>query len=418
LNEQPDQNLIQIPRVFDCIYIKDHADFHYTHFVFYGGRSAMKSWCVVRAILARANQEPLIILCVREYRESMRFSIKALIEQQIEKTGQKAYWHSTRTSIISLLNGSEFVFYGMNVNPQSLKSFESCNILLAEESGDLSKRSLINIIPTVIRNEGAKCYWIFNPEFIDDPVYEQFIVNHDPETTLLTKLTYLDNPWTTEATAKQASKDREKDFDEYSWNWLGNLRTNSKTKVFAGRFTVRVFETDNLGDPYFGVDWGFSNSPTVIIKCYVHDNVLYVRYAKGKVKLELDDNADYFDCVPESRDYPLKADAARPEIISYMRRAGWFNMSAATKPADSVEFGVQWLLALDDIIIYPGDAEQAVDDFSKYSYVLHARTKEPTTHLAKKDDDSIDAVRYALNKLIYSQDDRYSSGIGQRKYNQ
>jgi phage terminase large subunit len=150
----------------------------------------------------------------------------------------------------------------------------------------------------------------------------------------------------------------------------------------------------------------------------VHDNVLYVRYAKGKVKLELDDNADYFDCVPESRDYPLKADAARPEIISYMRRAGWFNMSAATKPADSVEFGVQWLLALDDIIIYPGDAEQAVDDFSKYSYVLHARTKEPTTHLAKKDDDSIDAVRYALNKLIYSQDDRYSSGIGQRKYNQ
>jgi phage terminase large subunit len=359
----------------------------------------------------------------------MRFSIKALIELQIEKMGQTHNWDITRTSIINRRNNSEFVFYGMNVNPQSSKSFEGCDVLLAEEANDLSNKSLTSVIPTVIRNPGSICVWIFNPEYIDDPVYDEFITHCDPKTTNLTYLTFLNNPYTTQATIDQARKDRRKNNADYEWQWLGKLKDNSEVKVLGSSFTVQDFDEHDLGDPYFGLDFGFSPDPMVLIKAYFDEETCYIRYSHCRLKheitnetkqvefipVELDELPEFLKEIPGTDNYPIKADSSRPDIISYLNRNNYTNVTGATKPPGSIEFGIKWLRTK-HIIIHP-EAKLAIFEANNYKHKVHKKTKEILRDIEDKNNHTWDAVRYGFVKLIYDDRYEYSSRSSPRKYN-
>ena len=75
------------------------------------------------------------------------------------------------------------------------------------------------------------------------------------------------------------------------------------------------------GTPYIGVDWGFSVDPTAAIECYVFNECLYIRNAANKVGLELDDTATYLiNHIPTIAKYTSRADSARPETISKLKK--------------------------------------------------------------------------------------------------
>jgi phage terminase large subunit len=128
------------------------------------------------------------------------------------------------------------------------------------------------------------------------------------------------------------------------------------------------------------------------------DDCLYIDHEAYSVGCELDHTDALFDCVPGARDWPIKADSARPETISFMRRRG-FNIAAAEKWPGSVEDGIAHLKAFRRIIVHercPRTAQEA----RLYSYKIDAKTGQVLPKIVDAHNHCWDAVRYALDGFI------------------
>jgi len=91
--------------------------------VIYGGRGSAKSWSVARALLLRGAQQPLRILCAREFQNSLADSVHRLLAEQAEAL-QLGHVYTVRKSTITGSNGTTFVFAGLRHNISKIKSFE------------------------------------------------------------------------------------------------------------------------------------------------------------------------------------------------------------------------------------------------------------------------------------------------------
>lgn len=105
-----------------------------------------------------------------------------------------------------------------------------------------------------------------------------------------------------------------------------------------------------------------------------------------------------FDEVPESRRWPIYADSARPETISYVAQRG-FKVSPAEKWQGSIEDGIAFLRSFRRIVIHER-CRHTAHEFESYSYKVDPRTEEILPRIVDKDNHCIDALRYALSRLI------------------
>ena len=116
--------------------------------VLYGGRGGAKSWGVARALLIKAAQSQLRILCAREFQTSIKDSVHKLLCDQIEALGLGSFYEITQTSIRGK-NGSEFSFVGLKNNVANVKSYEGVDICWVEEAQTTSRMSWSVLIPTI-----------------------------------------------------------------------------------------------------------------------------------------------------------------------------------------------------------------------------------------------------------------------------
>ena len=178
----------------------------------------------------------------------------------------------------------------------------------------------------------------------------------------------------------------------------------SDSVVFNGKYVIQPFEPESFWSKLFGADWGFSNDPNVLVKCYIgpHDeygsNCLYIRNEEYGFRVDNNDLPEMWDKIPESRKYLIRADCARPETISYMCIKG-FNVVAADKWAGSVEDGVAFIRSFDKIIIHP-DCEYMAEEARLYSHKIDKVTKDILTDIVDKYNHGWDSVRYALSEMI------------------
>ncbi len=143
----------------------------------------------------------------------------------------------------------------------------------------------------------------------------------------------------------------------------------------------------------FGADWGFASDPTVLIRCFIRGRTLYVDYEAYMVGCEINNIPDLFMTVPESERYPITADSARPETISYVKKHGFPRIMSAVKGPKSLEDGVEWLKSF-DVIVHPR-CKHTIDELSLYSYKVDKMTEQVLPVLQDKENHVIDALRYA-----------------------
>ncbi|MGO4122936.1 terminase large subunit, partial [Inquilinus sp. YAF38] len=147
----------------------------------------------------------------------------------------------------------------------------------------------------------------------------------------------------------------------------------------------------------FGADWGFARDPTVLVRCFVTGRTLFVDHEAYQVGCEIDRTPDLFDTIPEVRTWPIIADSARPETISYMQRNGFGDITGSTKGAGSVKDGVEFLKA-HDILVHPR-CWHLIDELALYSYRTHPKTGVILAELEDRENHAIDALRYAVEGL-------------------
>ena len=198
----------------------------------------------------------------------------------------------------------------------------------------------------------------------------------------------------------------------YEHVWGGGFRKNSEAVIFNKRVEVRPFDTPVGVRFYFGVDWGFANDPLAVIRSFIVDDTLYIDYEAFGYGVEIDETAQLFDTIPAARDWPMKADAARPELISYMRRKG-FNISSAEKWSGSVEDGIAHIKGFKKIVIHercPRLAQEA----RLYSYKVDKVTGDILPIIVDAHNHGWDAVRYGLDGYIQK---RGAAGVWERLAN-
>lgn len=363
----------------------------------YGGRGSAKSWSFARALIAVAYTRTARILCVREFQTSIADSVLRLLADQIEALGLLPWFDIQQKSIICKLTGSEFLFKGLRHNVQEIKSTEGVDYCWVEEAQSVSSDSWQVLIPT-IRRTGSEIWVSFNPFEERDPTYKRFVLEPNPAAVVV-KTGWQDNPRFPAELDAERRYMLNSDPDAYEWVWGGHVRTISDALIFKGRVSVEAFETPERSRFFHGADWGFSQDPTVLVRSYVSDNnILFIDQEAYGVGIELDHLPALFEKVPTARSWPIKADSARPETISYMRRQG-FSISAAEKWKGSVEDGIEHLKGFSKIIVHERCARTA-EEMRLYSYKQDAKTKEVLPVVLDRWNHCIDSLRYGLDGYI------------------
>lgn len=325
-----------------------------------GGRDSTKSWGVAEALIRMATTHQIRVLCAREYQTSIKDSSHKLLKDTIARLGLGSWYTVTKEGIYSR-SGAEFIFKGLYQNEHGLRSVEGIDYCWVEEAQTVSETSWQSLLPT-IRKENAEVWITFNPVSEDDATYVRFVTNKLPGSIIL-HLTYHDNPYMSTRSRSLMEADKARDFHLYEHIWLGLTLVISDAIIFSGKYTIKDFDPEGWrevgeGRLFYGADFGFANDPSTLMRFWPVDNDydgksrLYISNAEYGYKVEIDDLPNMYDKVPGARDWPIGADAARPETISYLRRKG-FNIYAAEKWPGCVEDGITHLKRFDQIVIHP-----------------------------------------------------------------
>lgn len=372
----------------------------------YGGRGSGKtrSFALMTAVrgymLAEAKQRG-VILCSRELLNSLDESSLEEVKQAIASNDVLSDYYDVGEKYVRTRNRRiSYVFAGLKSNLDSIKSKARILINWTDEGDSVSEYAWRKLLPT-IRESGSENWVTWNPEKDGSPTDLRFRKN-TPDNAVVVEINYQQNPWFTEELENQRREDQSRmDDDTYRWIWEGEYLKRSEAQVLGGKYRSATFEPGKDWDgPYFGIDFGFAQDPTTGVKCWVHNSVLYVEHEGGQVELELDDTADFLKhkC-PGIEKYVSRADSARPESISHLKRKGLPRIEGVKKWQGSVEDGVSHLRSYKEIIIHPR-CKGTLNEARNYSYKVDRLTGEVQPTIVDDHNHYIDAIRYAINPLI------------------
>lgn len=363
---------------------------------FHGGRGSGKSTAFAKVLIILASQAPLRVLCCREIQKSINDSVFQLLVDQIKEMGLE-YFFNVKGTEITGANGSRFFFRGLFRNIDSIKSIEGIDICWVEEAHTISAESLRKLIPT-IRKVNSEIWFSYNPELPTDAVDILLRGEHPPKNTLRVEVNHEDNPYFPEVLKDEMELDFKRDPEMAGHVWGGKYLTISKATVFRN-WKVQEFDSPD-DDPYnkyiLGCDHGFSVDPVTLVRGFLTPDKkrLYLDYEAYEVGTEIDNLEKLFvDNVPRCKQWTIRADSARPELNSHLRRRG-FKIVGAVKGPKSVEEGIRFVQNL-DLIIHPR-CRNIIRELTLYKFKICKDSGDVLPVLEDKNNHCIDAIRYMV----------------------
>lgn len=372
----------------------------------HGGRGSAKTrtfamMTAVKAYQAMMNGEAGVILCAREFMNSLEESSMQEVKQAILSVPWLAANFDIGEKYIRTIDKSvNYVFCGLRHNLDSIKSKARILLCWVDEAESVSEIAWQKLSPTV-REEGSEIWVTWNPER-DGSATDKRFRKEAGDDCITVEMNYTDNPWFPDVLeGERLNDERRLDPATYAWVWEGAYLENSDKQVLAGKYRIAEF-SDNLWKEaerlFFGADFGFAKDPNTLVRSFILHNRLYIEYEAYGQHTELDHMPELYDTIPGVRDWPIKADSARPETISYLKRQG-FNISAAEKWQGSVEDGIAHLRGFDEIIIHPR-CKNVSREARLWSYKTDRITGEVLPKLADGNEHCWDGIRYSLDGHI------------------
>ncbi|NBM86423.1 PBSX family phage terminase large subunit [Proteus sp. G2661] len=372
----------------------------------HGGRGSAKTrtfalMTAIRGYMAAMNGQSGVILCAREYMNSLEESSMEEVKQAIRSVPWlNDFYELGEKYIRTKCRSVNYVFAGLRHNLDSIKSKARVLIAWVDEAESVSEIAWTKLTPTV-REAGSEIWVTWNPERDGSATDKRFRKN-PPDNAVVVEMNYGDNPWFPSVLEEERLSDQERlDSATYAWIWEGAYLENSDKQVLANKYVVKSFPDDlwkKADRLLFGADFGFAKDPNTLLRQFILNDCLHIEYEVYGIGVELDHMPAFYDKIPESRKWPIKADSARPETISYLKRQG-FNISAAKKWQGSVEDGITHLRGFKQIIIHPRCKETA-KEARLYSYKTDRITGEVLPIIEDKNNHCWDAVRYGLDGYI------------------
>lgn len=367
-----------------------------------------KSWAVAQALIVMSDMANIRVLCCREIQNSIKDSSYQILKDTAERLGIAGRFSFLESEIRHKRTGSRIIFKGLARNVQSVKSTEGVDIAWVEEAQTVSETSWETLIPT-IRKPGSEIWVTFNPLNADDPTTKRFIESPPPE-AYVRRVNYDENPHFPPELMAEMEWDKKNDYEKYLHIWEGYPRTISDAQIFKGKYVVEAFDDalwERADRLFFGADFGFARDPSTLVRSFMLENTLYVDYEAYGVGIEIDELPALYRSVPGATEWPIKADCARPETISYLANRAFFRIVAADKWQGSIEDGIEYLKSFDRIVVHPR-CKHAADEFRLYSFKTDKLTGEVLPVVVDKHNHVLDALRYALSDYIKARSNGYN----------
>lgn len=368
----------------------------------HGGRGSGKSFNFAKMAAIWGFVEPLRILCVREFQASIKESFHAELKAAIASEPWLEAHYDVGVDYLKGKNGTEFIFRGLRVGVQSIKSLAKVDLTICEEAEDYPEPAWLALEATVFRQPKSELWAIWNPRLEGSPVDLRFRKS-PPDNAVVAEVNWHDNPFFPIGLETLRLREQERlDPNTYGHIWNGEYLTNSNLQVFGGKWVIEEFEPGGEGwsGPYQGGDFGFSQDPTAAVRVWISGNNVYVSHEAGKAGLELDDTPSFVTkAIQDFERYTTRWDNSRPESISHIKRHGLPKSEAVDKWKGSVEDGIAFLRSFRNIVIHPR-CQGVIKEMRLYSHKVDKNSGDILPDIVDAHNHYADAIRYAVDPMI------------------
>jgi phage terminase large subunit len=376
-----------------------------------GGRFSSKSYSVAIASVNWAARLNHRILYGRYTNVSGKDSTFPEVEEKIKLMGWNKAFNITNNRIEGVLNDSKIVFKGFKTGSntqtaslKSLKDFSSLIIEEAEEIPDFDTYEKVSLsirgnsneseepnIKVLILNPVTKEHWIYKEFFESKGVQSGFNGVKDNvcyiHTSYLDCLDFVPEDIIRSFDAMKIHKPK-----RYEHIVLGGWLDKLEGCVIED-WTIGEFD-ESLPSVY-GMDFGYVNDPTTLVKIATDDKNIYTELKLHKVGMSTTDIINFLENNVHVNDLIL-ADCAEPRLIEELRYAG-FNVVACRKGKDSIKNGLARLN--EKTIICREEDIELHKELNNYVW----NDKKSNTPIDNWNH-IIDALRYGYDELIQEND--------------
>ncbi|NDW19476.1 terminase [Dysgonomonas sp. 216] len=351
-----------------------------------GSTRSSKTWSVLQLLcfIAQSTDQPLLISVVSEAMPHLKRGCIRDFENMLQQEGSWNRRNWNATDKIYTIGNSRIEFFSAD-QPGKVHG-PSRDILYINEC--------INIPYETYRQLSIRTT---RTVFLDyNPCHEFWVDEHIlPRVDCrLIKSTYVDNEFLTKAQVDEIESNKH---DEDWWMVYGKGETGAQAGLVMKKWDVVSSMPEDYKYRWLGVDFGFTNDPTVIVDVRLHEGELWIDellYAKGCDNIQI---AEFLSDNDIPRDTPIVGDSSEPKSISEIRSFGW-QTEPSIKGKDSVNLGLSILNRYNKHIT--SRSANIIKEYRNYKWqtdVTGASTNIPIDRM----NHSIDAQRYVvLNKLV------------------
>lgn len=376
-----------------------------------GGRGSCKSSFVSLEIVNGIMQDSTgrsNAIVFRLVAGTMRESVFSQIAWAIDTLGVSHLWKS-RVSPMQYTytpTGAQIVFRGLD-DPLKLKSIKPARgafrYIWLEEFAELPGPNFVRNVMQSVQRGGDRftVFRSFNPPISKNNWANIFVQEPDERAvTLLTDYTMIPPEWLGDSFIYEAERLREVNPTAYRHEYLGEP-TGTGGEVFPNVEVRKITdaEINNLGYIFQGLDFGFAADPAALIRVAYErktDTVYFLDevYKRGMSNKQIADEIKNL----KYNDVYTVCDCAEPKSIADLLDNG-IHAKHCYKAPGCVEYRVKWLQHR-RLVIDPRRTPNAHREFMAYSYDTD-KDGNILARLPDKDNHTIDATAYALNRPIY-----------------
>ncbi|WP_318854644.1 PBSX family phage terminase large subunit [Sinorhizobium meliloti] len=204
--------------------------------VLHGGRSSSKTRdtaCQLVRLVDHVGVR-MRVLCIRRFQNRIQDSVYTELKWAIAHLGLSKAFDVQKTTIIHRRTGAEFIFYGIERNLEDIKGTSDVDILWVEEAEKLTEEQWTVIGPT-IRKEDSLAILLFNPKFVTDYVWKNFVVNVPPH-CIVRRINYTENPFLSAKALRDIAAMQERNPELFEHVYGGVPLGDSELSIFKRRW--------------------------------------------------------------------------------------------------------------------------------------------------------------------------------------
>jgi len=214
----------------------------------------------------------------------------------------------------------------------------------------------------------------------------------ESEDTYVDHSTYKDNPFVSESIIKALEKRIKTDVNFYNVYVKGEFGSLDGLVFTQGVHwtTTKDFPDEGEGQTIYGLDFGFTH-PTACINMTYANGEIWLKEIIYQSDLTNQDIMERLD-----KEWEIVGDSSEPKSIEEIRR-GKYNIHAARKGADSINYGISLMKQYKINIHY--ESTNLIKEFRNYKWEKDKQgivLPKPVPVL----DDGIDAARYAMMRMF------------------